>query len=246
MLQLPVCGAETRLDGRRIVDSTGALSFDSVPKHLGIVGGGYIGSKLVREMFGYSDRNQFLVYVDLPAGYTLASSFLTNLPSPVTVLDVDYHHGNGTALIFSQDEGVFTLSIHGARNFPFQKCAGDYDLALPDGVGEAALRKAIDQMRVIRGGKADSAVQTFNASHKELKEAIKRSKELTQALTDRFVRDNTLRVVQKDADAVLESDITGYENRVFGFNAEQQADEKDQHPHRAGIETIHQPNGNRE
>jgi len=51
------------------------------------------------------------------------------------------------------------------------------------------------------------------------------SEELTQALTDRFVRDNTLRVVQKDADAVLESDITGYENRVFGFNAEQQADE---------------------
>ena len=33
-------------DGSRIVDSTGALSFKSVPKHLGIVGGGYIGLEL--------------------------------------------------------------------------------------------------------------------------------------------------------------------------------------------------------
>ena len=33
--------------------------------------GGYVGSKLVREMFGYSDRNQFLVYLDLPAGYNI-------------------------------------------------------------------------------------------------------------------------------------------------------------------------------
>jgi dihydrolipoamide dehydrogenase len=33
-------------DGKRIVSSTEALSFDEVPKHLGIVGGGYIGLEL--------------------------------------------------------------------------------------------------------------------------------------------------------------------------------------------------------
>ncbi|MEJ2155411.1 MAG: dihydrolipoyl dehydrogenase [Desulfobacteraceae bacterium] len=33
-------------DGQRIVSSTEALSFDSVPDHLGIVGGGYIGLEL--------------------------------------------------------------------------------------------------------------------------------------------------------------------------------------------------------
>jgi dihydrolipoamide dehydrogenase len=33
-------------DGRMIVDSTAALRFDTVPKHLGIVGGGYIGLEL--------------------------------------------------------------------------------------------------------------------------------------------------------------------------------------------------------
>jgi outer membrane lipopolysaccharide assembly protein LptE/RlpB len=51
------------------------------------------------------------------------------------------------------------------------------------------------------------------------------AEELTTALTERFVADNRLRVVQRSADAVLEGVITGYENRVFGFNAQQQADE---------------------
>ena len=35
---------------------------------LTMIGGAYLGSQLVREFFGPSDRNQFLVYVDLPAG----------------------------------------------------------------------------------------------------------------------------------------------------------------------------------
>jgi outer membrane lipopolysaccharide assembly protein LptE/RlpB len=51
------------------------------------------------------------------------------------------------------------------------------------------------------------------------------SEELTQALIDRFVKDNLYKVVQGDADAILEGEITRYENRVFGFNAEQRADE---------------------
>jgi dihydrolipoamide dehydrogenase len=33
-------------DGKRIVSSTEALAFDTVPKHLGVVGGGYIGLEL--------------------------------------------------------------------------------------------------------------------------------------------------------------------------------------------------------
>lgn len=51
------------------------------------------------------------------------------------------------------------------------------------------------------------------------------SEELTAALTERFVADNTLRVVQKDADALLECSITGYEKRVFGFDQNQVANE---------------------
>ena len=39
-----------------------------------LVGGGMLGSLLVREMFGYSDRNQFLIYLDLPAGHNIEST----------------------------------------------------------------------------------------------------------------------------------------------------------------------------
>jgi hypothetical protein len=49
--------------------------------------------------------------------------------------------------------------------------------------GADVLRSALDQMRTIRVGKEDNAILTFNTTHKELKEAIKRSSELTQALT---------------------------------------------------------------
>jgi dihydrolipoamide dehydrogenase len=40
----PVPGLD--FDGEYIVDSSGALKFDAVPKHLGVVGGGYIGLEL--------------------------------------------------------------------------------------------------------------------------------------------------------------------------------------------------------
>ena len=42
----PVALAEAPFDGERIVDSTGALDFDAVPKRLGIIGGGVIGLEL--------------------------------------------------------------------------------------------------------------------------------------------------------------------------------------------------------
>jgi len=42
----PIEVAGMPFDGQRIVDSTGALNFKSVPRRLGIVGGGYIGLEL--------------------------------------------------------------------------------------------------------------------------------------------------------------------------------------------------------
>jgi len=43
---MPVQVPGLEFDGRRIVTSTEALAFETVPKHLGIVGGGYIGLEL--------------------------------------------------------------------------------------------------------------------------------------------------------------------------------------------------------
>ena len=41
----------------------------------------------------------------------------------VAILDCDVHQGNGTAAILADDPTVFTLSVHGANNFPFEKQA---------------------------------------------------------------------------------------------------------------------------
>jgi acetoin utilization deacetylase AcuC-like enzyme len=62
----------------------------------------------------------------------------------VLVIDLDVHQGNGTAAIFRGDDSVFTCSIHGAKNFPFRKEAGDLDVELPDGCGDAQYLDALD------------------------------------------------------------------------------------------------------
>jgi acetoin utilization deacetylase AcuC-like enzyme len=66
------------------------------------------------------------------------------LPLQVLVIDLDVHQGNGTAAIFAGDASVFTLSLHGAHNFPFRKVAGDLDVDLPDGCGDADYLAALD------------------------------------------------------------------------------------------------------
>ncbi|MGB6041633.1 MAG: histone deacetylase [Pirellulales bacterium] len=52
------------------------------------------------------------------------------------VIDCDVHQGNGTAAIFADDPHVFTFSMHGDRNFPFSKTAGDLDIGLADGTSD--------------------------------------------------------------------------------------------------------------
>jgi acetoin utilization deacetylase AcuC-like enzyme len=71
-------------------------------------------------------------------------------PLRVAVIDLDVHQGNGTASIFAQDASVFTLSLHGEKNFPFRKEASDLDVQLPDGCLDApylqALEHALDEL----------------------------------------------------------------------------------------------------
>jgi acetoin utilization deacetylase AcuC-like enzyme len=65
-------------------------------------------------------------------------------PLRVAIVDLDVHQGNGTAHIFANDPHVFTLSMHGARNFPFAKEKSDLDVELPDGCGDDAYLEALD------------------------------------------------------------------------------------------------------
>ena len=52
------------------------------------------------------------------------------------VVDLDVHHGNGTAMIFERDPAVFTFSMHQQHNYPAFKPRGDLDVGLEDGTGD--------------------------------------------------------------------------------------------------------------
>lgn len=75
----------------------------------------------------------------------------------VAVLDIDYHHSNGTQTIFYERADVLTVSIHGdpRTEYPFflghadERGAGagegfNLNLPLPRGTGHAAWRRALD------------------------------------------------------------------------------------------------------
>ena len=62
----------------------------------------------------------------------------------IVVIDLDVHQGDGTASIFAGDASVFTLSLHGEKNFPFRKASSDLDVGLPDGCGDDDYLAALD------------------------------------------------------------------------------------------------------
>ncbi len=61
------------------------------------------------------------------------------------VIDLDVHHGNGTAFIFESDPRVFTFSMHQQHNYPMWKPRGSLDIGLPDGTGDAAFLRELDR-----------------------------------------------------------------------------------------------------
>ncbi|MYM61932.1 histone deacetylase [Pseudomaricurvus sp. HS19] len=73
----------------------------------------------------------------------------------VLIFDCDVHQGDGTASLAQGHEQIFTVSIHGEKNFPFVKQRSDWDVSLDKGVGDdeyltcvdSTLREAIDRFR---------------------------------------------------------------------------------------------------
>lgn len=48
----------------------------------------------------------------------------------VMVIDVDFHQGDGTAVIFAGDPSVFTLSVHSSEGWPDEKQESDLDVEI--------------------------------------------------------------------------------------------------------------------
>ena len=95
----------------------------------------------------YADKGSgFCVFNDVAVAGRLMQAEMHRLQRralPLWVIDLDVHQGNGTAAIFRDDPTVFTLSLHGAKNFPFRKEASDLDVDLPDGCTDAPYLDAL-------------------------------------------------------------------------------------------------------
>lgn len=70
--------------------------------------------------------------------FAVAANYLLhhNLVKQILIVDLDVHQGNGTASIFQHEPRVFTFSMHGAHNYPFQKEQSDLDIGLKDGTND--------------------------------------------------------------------------------------------------------------
>jgi len=67
------------------------------------------------------------------------------LAGSILIVDCDVHQGNGTAAIVNNDPTIFTFSIHGKNNFPYQKEKSDLDIALENGADNAVYLKALEK-----------------------------------------------------------------------------------------------------
>ena len=59
------------------------------------------------------------------------------------VIDLDVHHGNGSAVLFAHEPDVFTFSMHQQNNYPVWKPPSDLDLSLEDRTDDATYMAAL-------------------------------------------------------------------------------------------------------
>ncbi len=79
------------------------------------------------------------------------------------VVDCDVHQGDGTADLLGPDPDVFTLSLHGARNYPFQRIPSDLDVDLETGTGDDGYLTALDAALDHAIGRAQADVAFYLA-----------------------------------------------------------------------------------
>jgi acetoin utilization deacetylase AcuC-like enzyme len=63
----------------------------------------------------------------------------------VLVVDCDVHQGDGTAELCEGDDQTFTLSVHGAANYPFHRATSDLDVDLPSGTEDDEYLEALQR-----------------------------------------------------------------------------------------------------
>jgi acetoin utilization deacetylase AcuC-like enzyme len=126
--------------GRRSVGGTLAAARRALEHGVGMnLGGGthHAGRDFAR---GYCLFNDVVVTLE----QLRAEGFVRR----ALVVDCDVHQGDGTAQLLGPDPEAFALSLHGARNYPFERIPSDLDVDLASGTADeaylAVLSEALD------------------------------------------------------------------------------------------------------
>lgn len=90
----------------------------------------------------YSNRGEAFCMLNDQA---IGAYYLLSKPNinKILIVDLDVHQGNGTAEIFANEPRVFTFSMHGKHNYPFNKETSDLDIALPKDCDDATYLKEL-------------------------------------------------------------------------------------------------------
>jgi acetoin utilization deacetylase AcuC-like enzyme len=91
-------------------------------------------------------------FADRPAGFCVFNDAMVAIRrlqhngkiARALIVDCDVHHGDGTATLAAGDDTIFTLSLHGAHNYPRIKPASDIDVPLPDATDDTTYLAALD------------------------------------------------------------------------------------------------------
>ena len=63
----------------------------------------------------------------------------------VLIIDLDVHQGDGTAKLAENDDDIFTLSLHGEKNFPHRKQVSNIDIGLPKAAEDDEYLSTLEQ-----------------------------------------------------------------------------------------------------
>jgi len=91
----------------------------------------------------YADRGRgYCVFNDVVLAVRVLRR--AGLVERVLVVDCDVHQGDGTASLCADDPLTYTLSVHGAANYPFHRETSSLDVDLPTGTADDAYLSALD------------------------------------------------------------------------------------------------------
>jgi acetoin utilization deacetylase AcuC-like enzyme len=90
----------------------------------------------------YAEASGFCIFNDLAvmALYLLESGQVGR----VLIFDCDVHQGDGTARILANVPDAISVSLHCEQNFPVRKAQSDWDIPLPQGMGDQAYLKVVN------------------------------------------------------------------------------------------------------